>query len=326
MPILFSFGICSIPLAIIGLNPIVVYSRLVFGAFRDRYWISELILKITPLLMCSLAVGLSLRVSFWNIGVEGQFLIGAWASGGIALTFGYFSKYVLIPLMMVAGFISGALWISVPAILKTKLKVNEIITTLLMNYIASLWLNHFVYGKWKGADGFPYTEKFSESAYLPGLIGQRMHIGIFFGICIVAVFYLIFKKTRFGYEARVVGESVKAAKYGGINTNMVILIIALASAGIAGFAGMIDVSGIHHRLHPNILLGYGYTGIIIAWLSKNDPIIILLVSALFGILAVGGDIIQVLQVPNSIVRILQAIIFLSFLVADKLFSHSSKAY
>ena len=315
-PLLFSFILCSILLLAIGANPITVYAKLLFGPFKSGYWISELILKITPLLLCSLAVTLALKVKFWNIGVEGQFCIGAWAAGGIALIYGGLPEYILLPLMILSGFASGSLWGAIPAVLKVKLKVNEIITTLLMNYVAALWLNHFVYGRWKGRDGFPYTETFSGSASLPNLLGQRAHIGIFFGIAISISLYFIFGRTRFGYKARVVGENAKAAEYGGINVGVVVLAVMLLSGGIAGLAGMSDVSGIHHRLHPNILLGYGYTGIIIAWLSRSDLLRVLAVSALFGILAVGGDIIQVYQVPNAIVRILQGSIFLSVLAAD----------
>jgi len=317
-PLLFSFGLCSILLLAVGANPLTVYFKLIFGTFKNRYWISELILKITPLLLCSLAVTLALKVKFWNIGVEGQFCMGAWAAGGIALTFGGFPKYVLLPLIVIVGFLAGSLWGAIPAVLKIKLKVNEIITTLLMNYIAALWLNHFVYGRWKGRDGFPYTETFNDSASLPALLGQRAHIGIFFGIALAIALYFIFERTRFGYKAKVVGENVEAASYGGINVSLVTLAVVLLSGGIAGIAGMSDVSGIHHRLHPNILLGYGYTGIIIAWLSKNNPLRVLVVSILFAILAVGGDIIQVYQVPNAIVRILQGSIFLSVLAADSI--------
>lgn len=318
IPILFSFLICSILLIAIKANPITVYSKLIFGTFKSTYWISELILKVTPLLICSLAVSLAMRVGFWNIGVEGQFCMGAWASGGIALYYGYLPGYVLLPLMIFGGIVCASIWIAFPAILKITLKVNEIITTLLMNYIAVLWMNYFVYGKWKGQSGFPYTETFSDSAFLPSLFGQRAHIGIFFALIIAVAIYFILRNTRFGYKVRVIGENIKAARYGGMNTGAIIMIVTLISGGIAGLAGVSDVSGIHHRLHPNILLGYGYTGIIIAWLSRNQPFRIVIVSILFGILAVGGDMIQVDQVPNSIVKILQSLIFFSMLASDSL--------
>ncbi len=283
------------------------------------YWFSELILKVTPLLLCSLAVMLALKVKFWNIGVEGQFCMGAWAAGGIAMAFDWLPRFALIAFMMLTGFIAGCLWCAIPALMKVKLKVNEIITTLLMNYIAVLWLDHFIYGRWKGKDGFPYTETFRENSFLPNILGQRAHIGIFFGIFAVVCLYFVFRKTKFGYKAKVIGENMKAARYAGINVEFVIIISAVLSGGLAGLAGMADVAGIHHRLHPNILLGYGYTGIIIAWLAKNEPLRVFVVSILFGILAVGGDIIQVYQVPNAIVRILQGLIFLSILAADGIY-------
>lgn len=318
-PILFSFILCSIIILIVGANPLIVYTRLLFGAFESRYWFSELILKISPLLLCSLAVMLALKVKFWNIGVEGQFCMGAWAAGGVAMTFNWMPRAILLPLMMLSGFVAGCLWCAIPALMKVKLKVNEIITTLLMNYIAVLWLNHFIYGRWKGSDGFPYTEPFGNNASLPNIFGHRANIGIFLGIFTVLCLYFLFRKTKFGYKMKVTGENVKAAKYGGINVEGVILISAILSGGLGGIAGMADVAGIHHRLHPNILLGYGYTGIIIAWLARNEPLRILIVSIFFGILAVGGDIVQVYQVPNAIVRILQGVLFLSILAAEGIY-------
>ncbi len=325
VPLLFAFSVCSILLLVIHANPVSVYLKLLFGTFNSSYWVSELILKSTPLIVCSLAVSIALKVGFWNIGVEGQFCMGAWASGGIALYYGYLPSYSLLPLMVLAGIACGCLWIAIPAILKISLKVNEIITTLLMNYIAALWLNHFVYGSWKGKTGFPYTETFGDSASLPNLFEQRAHIGIFFALIIAIVILFILSRTRFGYKIRVVGENIKAARYGGINTGLIILSVAVISGGIAGFAGMSDVAGIHHRLHPNILLGYGYTGIIIAWLSKNNPLKIVFISIFFAILAVGGDMIQVDQVPNAIVKILQSLIFFSMLAADSVFGRKLAA-
>ena len=318
--LIVSFGLCSILLLAVKANPIEIYGKLIFGTFQNSYWISELILKVTPLLLCSLAVTFALKARFWNIGVEGQFCLGAWAAGGIAMMFGGFPKYLVIPLMILTGAVWGGLWALIPGILKVKLKVNEIITTLLMNYIAILWLNHFIYGRWKGRDGFPYTDMYGENSFLPTLFGQRAHVGIFFGVAIALIMYFTFNRTRFGYKTIVSGENPEAARYGGVNVGMVTLIAAIISGGIAGLAGMTDVAGIHHRLNPNILLGYGYTGIIIAWLSKNNPLWILVVSVLFGILAVGGDIIQVYQVPNAIVRILQGTIFLSMLAAERIVS------
>ena len=322
--VLFSFILGSILILSIGANPITTYGKLLFGAFRSSYSISEVVVKTTPLLLCGLAVMPALKVKFWNIGVEGQFCMGAWAAGGVALLFGHLPANVLLPLLMFVGFIAGILWGLIPTILKVGLKVNEIITTLLMNYIAALWLNYHVYGSWKGRDGFPYTEIFNKSAFLPNLFGQRAHIGIFFGIIMALIFHFLFEYTKFGYKIRVTGENPEAARYAGINVGFITIVVMSLSGGIAGLAGMAEISGIHHRLHPNILLGYGYTGIIIAWLSKNNLIAVILVSALFGILAVGGDIIQIHQIPSAIVKILQGLIFFSVLAADTVMKYRVK--
>ncbi|MFQ6040999.1 MAG: ABC transporter permease [Candidatus Poribacteria bacterium] len=322
--VLFSFVLGSILILSIGANPIATYGKLLFGSFRSAYSISEVIVKTTPLLLCGLAVMSALKVKFWNIGVEGQFCMGAWAAGGVALSLGHFPAVVLLPLLIFVGFIAGTLWGFIPTVLKVGLKVNEIITTLLMNYIAALWLNYHVYGSWKGRDGFPYTEIFSASASLPNLFGQRAHIGIFFGIIIAIIFQFFFEYTKFGYKIRITGENPKAARYAGMNVGFITIVVMSLSGGIAGLAGMVEVTGIHHRLHPNILLGYGYTGIIIAWLSKNNLLAVILVSALFGILAVGGDIIQIHRIPSAIVKILQGLIFFSVLAFDTVMRYRVK--
>ena len=201
--VLFSFILGSILILSIGANPITTYGKLLFGAFGSNYNISEIVVKTTPLLLCGLAVMSALKVKFWNIGVEGQFCMGAWATGGVALFLGHLPASILLPLLIFVGFIAGTFWGLIPTILKVGLKVNEIITTLLMNYIAGLWLNYYVYGSWKGRDGFPYTEIFSKSASLPNLFGQRAHIGIFFGIIIALVFHFLFEYTKFGYKIRI---------------------------------------------------------------------------------------------------------------------------
>lgn len=325
LAVLFSFVLCSFLLLSIGANPVITYGRLLFGPFRSAYSLSEVVVKITPLLLCGLAVMTGLKIKFWNIGVEGQFCMGAWAAGGWALLVSdRLPGYIMLPLLVLVGCAAGSLWGLMPTALKIGCKVNEIITTLLMNYIAVLWLNYFVYGPWKDEKGFPYTNIFNESAFLPNFFNQRAHIGILFGIIIAVAFYLIFEKTKFGYKMKIIGENIKAAEYVGINIKYVIFIVMALSGGIGGLAGMSEVCGVHHRLHPNILLGYGYTGIIIAWLAKNNPLWVICVSVLFGILAVGGDIIQIHQIPSALVKILQGTIFFSVLASDALMRYRVK--
>lgn len=323
LPLLFSFSLCSVLIVAVGANPIFIYRKLLLGPFENLYWISELVLKVTPLVMCSLAVAVALEVKFWNIGVEGQFCMGAWAAGGLAISLGALPDYWLLPLMALGSGIAGSLWGAIPTLLKVRLRVNEIITTLLMNYVAALWLNHFVYGAWKGKDGFPYTEVFTDAAAIPTMLGAGMHVGIFLALALVPMLHFMFRKTRFGYKAKVIGHNPAAARYAGIRVAKIVMLVMLVSGGIAGLAGMCHVAGVEHRLHPNLLQDYGYTGIIIAWLAKGRPPNVLITSVLFGILIVGGDIIQVYQIPNAIVRILQGTIFLSIIVSEALLNRTS---
>lgn len=295
-----------------GKNPLTVYSLMYQGAFGSAYSLSETVVKAIPLILCGLAVSLAFRMKLWNIGAEGQFFMGACAATWLALSFPNWPSYFLLPTMLVAGFLAGGLWGLIPAIPRAYFKVNETISTLLLNYIAILWVDYLIFGPWRDPKGynFPYTAPFSPSAILPAFGNTRIHLGLVIGLVIALIFYLMLKYTKWGYEIRVCGESPKAAAYAGMNSVRNILIVMFISGGIAGIAGMTEVSAITQRLQQGISPGYGFTAIIVAWLARLNPWAIIVVSFLLGGLLVGGFSIQTSGFPAATVSMLQgAILF-----------------
>jgi ABC-type uncharacterized transport system permease subunit len=295
-----------------GKNPITVYMLMFQGAFGSAYGISETVVKAIPLMLTGLAVSLAFRMKLWNIGAEGQLYMGAFAATGLALAFPNWPAYLLLPAMFMAGFLMGGLWGLIPAIPRAYFKVNETISTLLLNYVAILWVDYLIFGPWRDPHGFnfPYTAPFSAGATLPTLGHTRIHLGLFVGLAVAVIFFFILKYTKWGYEIRVCGESPKAAGYAGMNFVKNILLVMFLSGGIAGIAGMTEVSGITQRLQQGISPGYGFTAIIVAWLGRLNPWAIVLVSFLLGGLLVGGFSIQTSGFPAATVSMLQgAILF-----------------
>ena len=256
-----------------------------------KYALSETMVKAIPLMLAGLAVSFAFRVKLWNIGAEGQLYMGALASSYVALFWSEgHSACTILPLMLIAAFIFAGLWGLIAGIFKAYWNVNETIVTLLMNYIAIFGVDYLVYGSWKDPAnmGFPLTPRFSEAATLPTLGATRIHMGLLIALVIALLFFLLLRYSRWGYELRVLGDSPAAARYAGIDVRKNILMVMFISAGVAGIAGMIEVSGITHRLQTGFSPGYGYTAIIVAWLAHLHPLLIILVAFLFGALLVGG--------------------------------------
>ncbi len=307
----------AVILALAGANPWQTYAAMVKGAFGGKYEFSETIVKAIPLMLCGLGVSVAFRMLFWNIGAEGQLAMGGFAASGVALflpqAFPNLPAWLLLPLMVVAGFLAGALWGMIPALLKAYLRVNEIIVTLMMNYIAVLWIEYLYYGPWKDPKGygFPGSAVFIKAAWLPRWPGTRVHLGVVFAIVAALVLWLILMRTKWGYEIRVIGENPAAARYAGISLTRTILLVMLISGGLAGLAGMAEVAGISHRLQKGLTVGYGFTAIIVAWLGRLNPWSVLVVAVLMAGLLVGGDQIQItMGLPAAVAPILQgAILF-----------------
>ncbi|GIV79981.1 ABC transporter permease [Litorilinea aerophila] len=302
-------------LQIAGANPWLVYRRMAQVAFGSAYGWSDTTVKATPLILAGLGVALAFRMRLWNIGAEGQLFLGAFMASGVALHWlpPETPRPLMLTAMAVAGFVGGALWGLIPGLLKAWLNVNEIITSLMLNYVAIYWNNYFIYGPWSQR-GFGLTPTFPRSAWMPrftdyaetfpALRGLTAHFGIFLGIGLALLIWLVLRYTRWGFEINVIGDNPRAARYAGIHLGRNIVLAMILSGGLAGLAGMSEVSGVVHRLQERFSPGYGFTAIIIAWLAKLNPLAIVLVAYLFGGLLVGGDEIQ----PAGIAQLLQGVI------------------
>ena len=263
-------------------------------------------------------------MKLWNIGVEGQLYMGAFAASAIVLTPVLpedTPKLLMLATMGVAAFIAGALWGWVPGILKAKLNVNEVVTTLMMNYIAVSWSNFFIYAVWSEG-GFQMSRVFPKSAWMPRLAdyaeqipalrGLTTHAGLLVGIALAAVLWWVVYRSKWGFEIQLTGDNPNAARYAGINIVRNTVLVMMLSGGIGGLAGWSEISGVVHRLQGAISPGYGFTGIIVAWLAKLNPLLVVPVSLLFGALLLAGREIQ----PSGIPKLIQGIILFCLISSE----------
>jgi simple sugar transport system permease protein len=313
----------AIPLAYGGLEPITAYEQMFKAGFFESYSLSDTLIKATPLILAGLGVTIAFRMRLWNIGAEGQLFIGAWATAGVALFWlpPETPKFIMLASMTLAGFAAGAVWGAIPGFLRARLGVNEIISSLMLTYVAIQYNNYFVYGPW-AAGGFGLTAPFPRSAWFPRLTdygeamplfrGLTVHLGIVYGFIAAIVLYIIFKYSKWGYELKVIGDNPEAARYAGMNLARNMILAMVISGGLAGLAGMSELAGAVHRLQENFSPGYGFTAIIVAWLARLNPLAVLLVGYLFGGLLVGGDAIQ----PAGIPLMIQGIILFCVISAD----------
>ncbi len=312
----------------LGVDPLFAYQRIFSGGFGSAYGLLETITKSIPLMLTGVGLTLAFRARVYNIGAEGQLLVGAIVGSGLALNFGDWPALLLLPAMFIGGFLGGALWALVPAFLKTRFRVDEVLTSLMLVYVAVELVNYLIYGPWKGAEefGFPYSAKFSLAAQLPRLAGTRLHYPtLLLAILLAVLVYLLLERTKLGYEIRVTGENPAAAHYAGMDTQKVVLLVMLVSGGLAGLAGVGEVAGIHYRLrYPGgISPGYGFTAIIVAWLARLNPLAAIVTAFLLGGLLVGGDAIQVaLGLPAATINVFNGIILL-FVIGGELFTRYS---
>ncbi len=313
---------CAAFLALTGRHPFELYFAMLEGALGSAYGLSETTVKAIPLMLCGLGISLAFRMQLWNIGAEGQFYLGAFAATWVPLTFPDLPVFIMLPMMLLLGMAAGALWALGPAYLKVKWRVNEIITTLMLNYVGILLVNYFVYGPWRDPKGFnfPLTAEFPPAALLPTFGGSRIHVGLLLALALVVLFIVIFRNSRWGYEIKVIGSSERAARYAGMDIKRNMLLVMALSGAVCGLAGMTEVSGIAGRLQPGLSPGYGYTAIIVAWLARLNPVAIVLVAGMFGVLQVGGYIVQTFGVPASMVAMIQGAV-LFFVIGGEMFAN-----
>ncbi len=319
--LLIGLIIGAIAVAIVGINPLDVYGGILSNAFGSWYAFSETLVAATPLILITAGLIVVFRMNVWNIGAYGQYIMGAIFSSYFALFASHgLSKPAMLVVMVISSMIGGAIWALIPTFLKIFWEVNEVITTLLLNYIALYILKFLMYGPWKNPEsyGFPLSKTFPQTAILPVLFkGTRLTVGIIFALITVLIVWFLIKKSKFGYEVRVIGDNPLAAKYAGISVNRNIIIGMAISGALAGLAGMTEVSGIVHYLQVKIGADYGYTAIIVAWISYLDPLVTILASILFGGLASGGYSLQItMRVSYGIVGLIESITLFSLVGAQ----------
>jgi general nucleoside transport system permease protein len=331
-PVAISFGAITVALIIGGIviafaggDPFLSYAHIARASVGSVGVLSDTLVKATPILLTSLACSIAFRMKLWNIGAEGQFIMGAFGASAVALIPVFPPEtpaWIVLPVMMLAGMVCGALWGFIPGFLKAKLKVNEIISSLMMNYIAIAWINYFIFAVWPEG-GFQMSRTFEHNAWLPRLLdyakavpflrGLTTHAGLLMGIVAAVIIWLIVYRSRWGYEIRLIGDNPHAAQYTGINITRNTILVMMLSGALAGLGGMSEVAGVVHRLQTSPLAaGYGFTGIIVAWLSKLNPLAAIFVSILFGALLLAGREIQ----PSGVPKMIQGTILVCLIASD----------
>lgn len=317
--LLFSLLVSSLLLAGQGKDALHGLAVLWQGSFGNYWALEGALLKAIPLFLCSLGVAVAFRMQIWNIGAEGQFALGAMGATWMALSFPDLPGVVLLPLMFIMAFIFGAVWAFIPVILKLKLRVNEIISTLMLNYIAILLLDFLVFGAWKdpASFGFPMTAEFTPGAVIPHIGTSRVHWGLLFCLVVGVGLWGFMRFTRLGFELKASGEGARVAKYAKIRYGMLAILVMCLSGGFAGWAGCIETSAVLNRLQPSLMVGYGYTAIVVAWLARLEPLNIAFASFLLAALRVGVENLQLeLQIPAAFGEIMEGMILLTVLAGQ----------
>ncbi|MDR3337716.1 MAG: ABC transporter permease [Treponema sp.] len=310
----------AIVMVFMGYNPLDIYGKIIEGSLGTAYRFRETVNKAIPLAMLSLGVAVAFKMKFWNIGGEGQFYMGAFGASLAAFAFPNLASPLLLPLMMATAVVFAGIWILIPALLKARFSTSETLVTLMLNYIASHWISYLQYGPWKdpAAIGFPKIAAFSKNAILPKVFG--IHIGWIIVLAFTLLLYILFKKTKLGFEVEVAGESEATARYAGMNMLKITIMTSIISGGLCGIAGMMQASAIERSLSDQLSGGLGFTAVITTWLARLSPPGILITSFLFSMLILGGMFLQSsLQIPAAISGILQGII-LFFAVGSEFFT------
>jgi general nucleoside transport system permease protein len=314
----------AVLLFVAGVHPLSAY-RAIFSAslLGGPFALSDTTVKATPLLLCGLGCAVAFRAKLWNVGAEGQLLLGAWAATGMASFWlpQDLPAPLLLGLMAIAAVLAGAAWGAIAGVLRAYFGVNEIISTLMLVYVAQKLLNYFIFGAWSEG-GFPLTPTLPPNAWLPrlsdlaafhaGFTGLTAHLGILVGLVLCFALWFVLKRTVWGFELRLLGDSPKAARYIGLSVERKMLATLVLSGALAGLAGMIEVAGVVHRLQDRFSPGYGFVAIAVAWLGRLNPWGILLGALLFGALLVGAKEIQ----PYGIAMMLQGVILLVAVAGD----------
>jgi simple sugar transport system permease protein len=298
-------------MAVMKVNPFVAYYEILRGSLGNWHGFSETAVKAVPITLCALACALPFSASVWNIGAEGQLVAGALASAAFVRCFPDGSSVAMIAGMALVSAAAGGIWGAIPGFLKGKWGVNEIISTLMLNYVSLCVMDFLLYGAWKDpmSMGFPMTAPFPENARLWVFGGTRLHGGLIPALVLPVIAWFVLRRFKWGFEIRVIGENAGAARYAGIDIMRNTVLVMFVSGAVAGLCGMSEIAGLHGRLSRGFSVGYGFTGVIVAWMSGLNVLALPFAAFLMGMLLVGGETLQVvMSLPLSGVQVIQGLI------------------
>jgi simple sugar transport system permease protein len=314
--VLITFLLTAILVTLVGANPLQAYYYFLVDPLSSRVSAMEVLVKATPLLLTGAAVTLAFSGGYWNIGAEGQLYAGATAATAVGLQMHGLPAWVALPAMIASGFLAGLLWALTPALMKVKLAIDEVVTTLLLNSVALFGVSALLNGPWRDPiSQWPQSPEIAASAIFPRLIPRaRLHLGFVLAVIAIVALWFILTRTAFGLRMAAVGLEREAARFAGIRVERALLIVALVSGGIAGVAGVSEVAGIHYHLIDAISPGYGYTGIIVATLGGLNAWGVALAALFLGLIDTGAQTVsRALGVPAYLGDVIQATLLLTTL-------------
>ena len=311
--------------AALGKDPIEGFRVFFLNPVKDLYSISELLLKATPLMLCAIGLAIGFRANVWNIGAEGQFVIGAIFAAGVALMADKTTGPWIIPAILAAGVLGGMLWAGITALLRDRFNANEILVSLMLVYVAIQLLNFLVYGPWKDPQGynFPQTKTFEAVTHMPRLMdGSRITIGLILALLGAGAVWVFLFRTLAGFAQLVGGLAPAAARYAGFSSRRALWTALLISGGAAGLAGALEVAGPIGQLTPYVPAGYGFAAIIVAFVGRLHPLGMVFSAILMSMFYIGGELAQSrMGLPKSITGVFQGLLLFTLLACDTLIAY-----
>ena len=314
LAIVITFALTAGPILIAGANPLVAYYQFVVSPLTSTFTLIEVLVSATPILFTGASVAIAFRSGYWNIGAEGQLLLGAIAAAGVGMVVGGVPQVVALPLMIAAGALAGAAWALTPALLRVRFGIDEVVTTLLLNPVALLLVNGLLHGPWRDpVTGFPESPRIAVSAEFPTLIDRsRLHLGFPLALLVIALAWYVLARTPAGLKLRAVGLSPQGARFAGIDVSRTLLTAALVSGAVAGLAGVSEVAGIQNRLTGGLSPGYGYTGIVVATLGTLTLPGVVIAALFLGDLTVGASsAARSMGIPSQLGAVVQGVLLLT---------------
>ncbi len=307
---------------LIGHDGFAAVGKIFFGPLLDPNKWQDLGVKAAPLILIAVGLAIGFRANVWNIGAEGQYVLGGLAGTGVALMTWGMEGWWILPLMCLAGIAGGMAWAAVPALLRTRLNVNEILSSLMLTYVAVQLLYFLMRGPWKDPEGFnfPQSRMFTDWQLLPTVVpGTVVHLGVPIAFLVALAAWFVMARTVFGFRIKVVGAAPAAARYGGFDSRRTIWAALLCGGGLAGFAGVLEATGPFGQMVPQFPVGYGFTAIIVAFLGRLHPVGIVFAGLVLAVSYVGGEMAQSsIGLPNAATGVFQAMMLFFLLAADVL--------